>query len=294
MQKLFICTDLDRTLLPNGAQPESPEAREKFTQLVSRPEVTLAYVSGRNLALVQEAIASYQLPMPDWIVGDVGSTIYQFQDDEWQYWQSWEEVISKDWQGCNANELLTLFADLTDLTPQETEKQNRFKLSYYLPLDADLSSLQNEMALRLRQKNMAASLIYSVDEAAAIGLLDILPAIATKLHAIQFLMQHQGFSNSHTIFAGDSGNDLPAIVSDIPAVLVANAHPDVIKQAQFQIEHNSNQDYFYLAKGNFLGMNGNYSAGILEGIAHYYPSTKDWMSTTNERLMAKSHVSNLD
>jgi len=27
MQKLLIFTDIDRTLLPNGKQPESPEAR---------------------------------------------------------------------------------------------------------------------------------------------------------------------------------------------------------------------------------------------------------------------------
>jgi hypothetical protein len=33
----------------------------------------------------------------------------------------------------------------------------------------------------------------------------------------------------------------------------------------------------YLAQGGFLGMNGNYSAGILEGIAHYHPETQLWM-----------------
>lgn len=295
-KKLFICTDLDRTLLPNGTQPESPEARARFTQLVSRPEVTLAYVSGRNLPLVQEAIAEYQLPIPDWIVGDVGSTIYRFEDGQWCYWQDWEDIISRDWQGWSANELQSLIQssiqslsiDLTNLTIQEPQKQNRFKLSYYLPLDVDYQSLQKCIDLRLRANNIAASLIYSVDEAAAIGLLDILPAIATKLHAIEFLMQYQGLQQSNTIFAGDSGNDLPVLISDIPAVLVANAHPQVIAQAQAQvkqqIQQNANIDRLerlYLAKGNFLGMNGNYSAGILEGTAHFYPYTQSWMNIAN-------------
>ncbi len=26
-----------------------------------------------------------------------------------------------------------------------------------------------------------------------------------------------------------------------------------------------------------MGMNGNYAAGILEGIAHYHPDTIEWM-----------------
>gem|GEM_PF-4546436 len=30
----------------------------------------------------------------------------------------------------------------------------------------------------------------------------------------------------------------------------------------------------YLARGAFLGMNGNYSAGILAEIAHYHPDTQ--------------------
>ena len=105
MQKLLICTDLDRTLLPNGAQPESPEARTIFTRLVSRPEVYLVYVSGRNLALVQDAIQEYDLPTPHWIVGDVGSTMYKYEGDRWKSWQNWTQQIAGDWRGFNAIDL---------------------------------------------------------------------------------------------------------------------------------------------------------------------------------------------
>ena len=41
-QRLLICTDLDRTLIPNGPQSESPSARESFSRLTQRAEVTLA------------------------------------------------------------------------------------------------------------------------------------------------------------------------------------------------------------------------------------------------------------
>ncbi len=280
MQKLFVCTDLDRTLLPNGKQAESPEARTMFARLVSRPEITLAYVSGRNLSLVQEVIEEYNLPSPDFVVGDVGSTIYQVNDDTWQYYSSWTQEIAVDWQGLSSIDLQALFTDIVDishLTLQEPDKQNRFKLSYYLPLEVDNQALQTCMNLRLQEQNILSSLIYSVDEAKGVGLLDILPASATKFHALEFLRNQLGFNYSNTVFAGDSGNDFPVLVSDVPSVLVANAHEDIIKKAQSQTQSQGNPNSLYLAKGDFWGMNGNYSAGILEGIAHYHPYTKQWM-----------------
>ncbi len=276
MQKLLICTDLDRTLLPNGKQPESPEARAVFTHLVNRPEICLVYVSGRNLALVQEAIQAYNLPIPHWVVSDVGSTIYQLNDDRWKHWETWSEKIADDWKGLNALDLQPLFTDLTTISHlilQEPDQQNRFKLSYYLSLDVDKDALQQYIKGCLEENNVAASLTYSVDEAKGIGLLDILPASATKLHAVEFLMNQLDFDYNNTVFAGDSGNDIPVLVSAIPSILVANAQDDIIAQAQAQ----KNTKSLYLARGGFLGMNGNYSAGILEGIAHYHPDTQQWM-----------------
>ena len=72
---LLVCTDLDRTLLPNGPQPESPRARRLFHRLAERPEVTIAYVTGRDRQLLLDAISSYDLPWPDYAVGDVGANI---------------------------------------------------------------------------------------------------------------------------------------------------------------------------------------------------------------------------
>ncbi|MDD5412287.1 MAG: HAD family hydrolase, partial [Methylobacter sp.] len=94
IKRILICTDLDRTLLPNGRQPESPDARATFSRLVSRPEVTLAYVSGRHRELVENAIHDYRLPLPDWVIGDVGTTIFQVGDQEWRHWPEWEQTIA--------------------------------------------------------------------------------------------------------------------------------------------------------------------------------------------------------
>lgn len=282
IKRLLICTDLDRTLLPNGRQPESPSARETFNRLVARPEVTLAYVSGRHRELVEAAIREYELPLPDWVIGDVGTTIYQAGSGKWRHWPEWEQDIATDWRDLTTNDLWPLFTDLSSLRLQETAKQNRYKLSYYLPLQTDIEALRREMLRRLETQKVAASLIYSVDEASSTGLLDVLPAHATKLHAVEFLMQHQGFNVANTVFAGDSGNDLPVLASAIQSVLVANADADVAAQAQTLARQQRTIAAFYLAQGGFLGMNGNYSAGILEGVAHYHPETQLWMEQDHE------------
>jgi hypothetical protein len=57
-------------------------------------------------------------------------------------------------------------------------------------------------------------------------------------------------------------------------VLVANAHPDVVDQARNEAQRRGTADRLYLAQGGFMGMNGNYSAGILEGIAHFHADMK--------------------
>ena len=95
-QKLLLCCDLDRTLLPNGPQDESPNARRLFLELANLPEVVLAYVSGRDLVLLQEAIADFGLPLPQYAVGDVGSTVYHIDNDQWESLQArWATVSAQ-------------------------------------------------------------------------------------------------------------------------------------------------------------------------------------------------------
>jgi len=276
MSRLLLCTDLDRTLLPNGAQPESELARKRFSQLVEHSQVTLVYVTGRHQQLVEQAIEEYDLPRADFVIADVGSTIYEILDTGWHYQESWEKIIAGDWQGNSAIELTRLFANINEIQLQEESKQNTHKLSYYVSLSADHQIIVNMMARILEQQSIAANLVWSVDPQTNTGLLDILPASAGKREAIEFLIQQLNFDYSETVFAGDSGNDICVLSSPIQSVLVANADEEVrgavIKQAQ--INHQENK--LYLARGNFMGMNGNYSAGILEGVVHYMPLAENW------------------
>jgi HAD superfamily hydrolase (TIGR01484 family) len=270
-QRLLVCTDLDRTLIPNGAQPESHRARELFSRCIEDESITLAYVTGRHRKLVEQARVLYKLPTPRFVIADVGSTVYEIIDNQWLHWHDWEQEISGDWNGRTQKDLKNMFMDLKPLRLQEVSKQNIHKLSYYFSLHADIQSLQIQMLERLDKEGIRASLVWSVDEPASIGLLDVVPACATKRHAIEFLMKRNGFDHGNTLFAGDSGNDLPVLISEIPSVLVANASDKVRSYALSAVAHARLEKTLYLAHGGFLGMNGNYSAGILEGLNHFYP-----------------------
>ena len=108
-------------------------------------------------------------------------------------------------------------------------------------------------------------------------MLDLLPPAAGKLAAIDFLLQQQGLRSGDTVFSGDSGNDLEVLASRLPSVLVANASDEVKAQAREAAAANGHSEALYIARGGFLGMNGNYAAGILEGLAHFLPETTEWL-----------------
>jgi HAD superfamily hydrolase (TIGR01484 family) len=229
-------------------------------------------VTGRHRALIESAMAEFDLPGPDFAIADVGSSIYEVSAQGWRSWRMWEEHIAPDWRGMNSEGLEKLLRNFPELRLQEREKQAPFKLSYYVPLEADSRALTELIGKRLLRDGIHANLIWSIDELAGIGLIDVLPQSAGKLNAIRFLMKRHNFSAQSTVFAGDSGNDLDVLLSEIPAVLVANAAPEIkMHMAQAKPEA------LYIAKGGYLGMNGNYSAGILEGIAHFWPEMDAWL-----------------
>jgi len=281
---ILLCSDMDRTILPNGDQDESTQVRSVLRLLVERPEIHLAYVSGRDKRLIQEAIEEYGLPLPDYAVGDVGTTIYELIGSNWNPWEAWFEEISKDWNELGREDLSGFLKEFDDLTLQEPEKQNRFKLSYYTDENIDGRRLVDEMKQQLSRQGLRCRIIWSVDDQRGLGLVDVLPQRASKLHAIRYLIDQKGYQKSRVVFCGDSGNDLNVLTSDIQAVLVKNASEEVRREALESVAKNGRAETLYVAQGNFLGMNGNYTAGVLEGLAHFEPDVRPWIEEAVSRL----------
>lgn len=276
-QKLLLCSDLDRTLIPNGAALEDPEARRVFRKLCGHPGLTLVYVTGRHQQLVREALEAYELPRPDYTITDVGSTIYKVTDDSWRQLVSWKDQLRTEWPEGTDQRIRTLLDRVSGPTLQEEAKQNFFKISYYVPLHLNEDNILRHIDKLLQKAQIPAQLIWSIDEVAEIGLLDILPAGADKRQAIRFLQQHLHCPDDELLFAGDSGNDLQVINSDIRSILVANAAPEIKQSALAWAQTNDRMDSLYIAKGDILPLNGNYSAGVLEGVCYYQPALQAYL-----------------
>lgn len=271
MQNLLLCCDVDRTILPNGNASETPGVRDLFARTIETTGLTLAYVSGRNRRELQEAIDEYHIPVPHFAIGDVGTTLYQIRDNEWLENEDWAVFIGEDWQQSHANTLQHYLDDVQGLTPQEPEKQSQHKLSFYAPTSIREQKLVNDIQHHLDTHQIKANLIYSIDETTDTALVDILPQRASKYHAIEFMIERFGFHKQDTMFAGDSGNDMPVLISDIPSVLVNNAQAAIKTTARRLADKQGLARLLYVAHGGFHGLNGNYTAGILEGLAHFHP-----------------------
>ena len=275
LPKILICSDLDRTLIPNGYLEESAHARPMFRRLAEHSHIYLAYVSGRDRQLILDAIEEFYLPQPDYAIGDVGTTLYRIIDDDWQLSEDWSDEIGKDWKELSREGLAECFEDVDDIRLQEPEKQTCYKLSFYTDQNIDHQRLINDIRRILEQQRVSANIIWSVDETGSNGLLDIIPPRANKLRAIEFLMQQEQFSEDRTVFAGDSGNDLDVLTSGLQAILVKNAMAEVRQEAVNKMSDKDMLNRLYLPEGNFWGMNGNYAAGVMEGLVHFIPETRE-------------------
>ena len=284
LQKALICSDLDRTIIPNGYQEESAHARPVFRQLVEDSDISLAYVSGRDKKLILDAIEEFYLPMPDYAIGDVGTTLYRVINGDWQLSDDWSYEIGQDWNGLRWEKLSEFLEDMVEIRLQEPEKQKQYKVSFYTDQDVDHQRLIKNIRDVLAEKDVPANIIWSVDEISTNGLLDIIPPRANKLHAIQFLMQQEHFPEDRTVFAGDSGNDLDVLTSGLQTILVKNATEDIRKEAIKKLSEKNLTNRLYLPQGNFFGMNGNYAAGLMEGLVRFIPETGELIAKAVEKI----------
>lgn len=259
---LLLACDLDRTVLPNGPEPLAPGAMEAFAAFVNRPDIHLAYASGRDLGLIQQALADYHIPLPHTAIGDVGTSVYRQTDGNFVLDSGWSAVIAPDWHGFTGQQIHQFLSDLPQLKLQETTKQNTFKLSYYTSVGIDKTVLIKQIQTILQQEHINAAVIFSIDQIAQTGLVDIIPSNATKQQAVDYVRSSLGLTVDQVVYAGDSGNDIEPLTSGYKAILVHNALPSVKQEVQAVAVTKGVSDKIYYAEGNYV-------AGILEGLRKF-------------------------
>ncbi|MEJ2139675.1 MAG: HAD-IIB family hydrolase [Gammaproteobacteria bacterium] len=262
----IIATDLDRTLLPNGHWPADPEAIPLFNKLSRRDDVLLVYVTGRNLDLTEAAIRKFGVRHPDILCGDVGTTIRKFQEGRWHFDTGWEALVHRASPRWDAEQIRQALAGIDGIVEQEPEHLNQFKQSYYTDHD------RTEEILAAVHKAVGEKfdevIVYSFDSQEGKGLLDLLPASATKQTALEYVAREYGQPLDRVVFCGDSGNDIFPLTAGFAGVLVRNADEQLVEKVRHAMQENPDLQV-YFAKGDFKGLSGYYTSGVIEGCFHY-------------------------
>lgn len=256
-----LATDLDGTLIPLPESERNVADLRRIADHFSGSKQSLVFATGRHFESVLEAIEQYELPVPDWIVCDVGSAIYQRLGSEFQVFEKYATHLTEISGNMQRDPIEKLLGDLDGLEPQSAAHQQRFKISYQSSAEnvARLVERANEL---LRSADLPYECMGSLDPFMNCGLLDVMPRGVSKAYALIWLSTHADFSPHEVIYSGDSGNDYAALVSGFRAIVVANGSEGLAEKVRAQLAERQINDRLYLAEQTA-------SSGVLEGCRHF-------------------------
>jgi sucrose-6F-phosphate phosphohydrolase len=262
----ILATDLDRTLLPNGSWEADKDAISIFNKLSDKNDILVVYVTGRNLTLTENAINEYGVRYPDILCGDVGTTIRKYENDKWEFDKGWVDHVKRESPKWDAVAIKNSVMGVDGIIEQEPEHQNQFKQSYYVDHEKK-ELILNEINRRVKGK-FDEVIVYSFDSQDGKGLIDFLPDSATKQTALEYVADTYNTNKNEVVFCGDSGNDIFPLTAGFSGVLVKNADAQLVENVKKAMNQNPELKA-YFAKGNFKGLNGYYTSGVIEGAYHY-------------------------
>ncbi|MCB0331732.1 MAG: HAD-IIB family hydrolase [Bdellovibrionales bacterium] len=267
-----VATDLNATLLPDGPVKVERDSIPVLLNACRNSGLGLIYVTGNALPVALELFQQYNLPLPEYFIGNVGTSIFRRNDSQLQL-QPYDEdtdfadQVADSTPGWSIEKFRRALQSLDGLMEQEDWRNNALKLSYYTAAH-ELAELGSAVKTRLEQFCSDFSVVISTHGDAETGhqkgYLDILPTRATKAGALRFLMEKLGITGEEVVFSGDSGNDLDCLSAEWRSTLVRNASPEV-RAALAKLKNGEGPSRIHYAEG--LGnLNGYYSEGIIEGL----------------------------
>lgn len=254
--KYIFASDLDGTLIPTSEDVCEIQSIRDFSTYINNTETNkLVYVTGRDFELSLSGIDIYKLPVPDILICDVGTSLYErdahgnfIKDSEYS------DLLLKLMRGSEIKELIPILSDIEGLKLQKKERITSFKLSYYAPVQCEKTIVKIKQKLNCH--NIEAEIVFSVDKEKDLGLIDILPPGVAKNSALDYLINKLGFNKNNLLYAGDSGNDLSVVQAGYRTVLVGNTSPEVRNEAMKLSKENP--DRLYIAQTDC-------ARGVIEG-----------------------------
>jgi HAD superfamily hydrolase (TIGR01484 family) len=256
-----LATDLDGTLIPLPDSPDHKAALEILQAACDDQIFRMVFCTGRHFESVLDAIDDFQLPRPEWISCDVGSSIYHHTGTVYEPYIPYAEHLRVKISDSSNSDIISMLHGLPGLSMQEEGHQQEFKISYECE-----SSRTDDLVEQISKLLIDFKLSYgahgSVDPFLDRGLIDLLPAGVSKAYALNWLSTHADFSPDEVIYAGDSGNDYPALTSGFRAIVVANASKGLVGKVKNTLKKKDMESRLYLAKTEA-------TSGVLEGCRHF-------------------------
>lgn len=205
----ILATDLDGTFLGG----DETDRLELYHFLKTHSEdVVLVFVSGRDIPFIQRIIETPGMPRPDYIIGDVGTTIVDGTDFKpVAQVQDWVDGI---WGGANER-IRKLLQNEPGLELQPGEFDRR--VSYYFEPE-----LLKDSA---RQKVEQAG--FDVIQSAEMYF-DVMPKGVSKGPALLKLIDAMGWDRDRVMVAGDTLNDLSMFETGLKGVAVGNSEAKLV------------------------------------------------------------------
>ncbi len=233
---LVLATDLDGTFL-GGTEAD----RKGFYQWIeaNRARIGLIFVTGRDPGFIRDLTRKRGVPRPDYVVGDVGTTIATVDPQHFLTpIDALEAEIAEAW-GDAGSRVQAALNPIKGLRLQSGAF--RYRVSYDMtPETFDPAALDIVAGLGL-------DALISDNR-----FFDVLPKGVSKGPSLLRLLAHLGVDNRRTLVAGDTLNDLSMLTLGLPAVAVGGSEPALLDEV-------ATLDHVHVAKG--VGV-----AGIAEAI----------------------------
>lgn len=208
-RRFILATDLDGTFL-GGSEVERKTLYDWIE--ANRDTVGLIFVTGRDPEFIMEMCRERGLPWPEYVVGDVGTTIAHVRDDgHVEPIPELEEDIAAIWNDAGPRVRAALDGQ-AGLTLQPTSF--RYRVSYDLNVDVFDESAKDKVT--------AMNLDWLISDNTYF---DVLPKGISKGPSIKRLVDHLGIPEARVLCAGDTLNDLSMLISGLNAVAVGNSEP---------------------------------------------------------------------
>ncbi len=211
-RKFVLATDLDGTFL--GGTDADRQLLYDWIE-ANRDTIGLIFVTGRDPKFIRE-LCDGGVPWPEYVIGDVGTTIAKVVNREIHPIEPLEKDIADRWGDAGASVRAALDGH-PGLTLQPTAF--RYRVSYDLHTDS-FDPQAHGIIQEMGHDTLVSDNRY----------FDVLPRGVSKGPSLKRLVAHLDIAPDTVLAAGDTMNDLSMLECGLPAVAVGGSEPDLLSR----------------------------------------------------------------